>query len=77
MKKAMEEMDAKLPSIMDGFAAGGVRSALDTLKEMDAALAGMEKELTFIEESITQAFMENEAKEKTDDDTQETGEETP
>lgn len=77
MKKAMEEMDAKLPSIMDGFAAGGVRSALDTLKEMDAALAGMEKELTLIEESITQAFMENEAKEKTDDDTQETGEETP
>ena len=42
---------------MDSFAAGGVRSSLDALKEIEGVLQGMENELVGIEESIVKAVV--------------------
>lgn len=58
MERVMEEMDKDLPSLMDNFAAGGVRTALDALRAMDAELKDMEKFLALVEEEITRALME-------------------
>lgn len=57
MKSQIAEMDSALPSLMDSFAAGGYRAALDALKEMDTTLAGMENNLTLVEETIVTALM--------------------
>lgn len=57
MKSQITEMDNALPLIMDNFAAGGYRSALDALREMDTALAQMENNLTLVEETIVTALM--------------------
>lgn len=60
MAETIEEMDEPLPTIMDNFAAGGYRTAVEALQEMDSALAGMENELTAIEESIMGALAQQE-----------------
>ncbi len=57
MEKRIAEIGKELPVIMDSFAAGGVRSSLDALKEIEGMLQGMENELTQIEESIIQTVM--------------------
>lgn len=55
-KNDVSAMDDKLPEIMDNFAAGGYRSALDALKEMDVALATIEESLVSVEDSVMQAL---------------------
>lgn len=60
MTEIVEEMDAPLPTIMDNFAAGGYRTAVESLQEMESVLALMENELTAIEESIVTALAQGE-----------------
>lgn len=61
MERVVENMESELPTIMDNFAAGGYRSAIESLQEMDEALSNIESTLTQIEESITTALtQENE-----------------
>ena len=71
MKDTIEEMDGPLPTIMDNFAAGGYRTAVRSLEEMDTSLSEIENELTAIEESIMGALAEIQATEA--EASQETG----
>ncbi len=57
MKDNVADMDAVIPLLMDNFAAGGFRSALDALGEMDVSLAEIEGNLTLVEETIIAALM--------------------
>lgn len=64
MTEIIEEMDTPLPTIIDNFAAGGYRTAVEALQEMDSELAGMENELTAIEESIVNALTQEQQQEE-------------
>lgn len=67
IKNTVEEMNAPLPNIMDNFAAGGCRSAIESLQEMDETLGDIEKTLTEVEENITNAFMQMSAENKNEE----------
>lgn len=57
IEKELEAMEANIPTIMDNFAAGGFRSALDALHGMENELVDIEKRLTLVEETIVNALM--------------------
>jgi hypothetical protein len=57
MADEVAEMESALPLLMNNFAAGGYRTALDALREMDIALAGIENNLTLVEETIVTVLM--------------------
>jgi len=59
MKNTLIDLDGALPSVMNNFAAGGFRSALEALEGMDTTLAAMENNLTLVEETIITALMEH------------------
>jgi hypothetical protein len=67
MEEIVEDMEYELPTIMDNFAAGGYRSAIESLQEMDEALLGIESTLTQIEESITGALTQASEQESTNE----------
>lgn len=69
MKKTVEDLEGDLPELMDGFAAGGYRTAIDAMREKDVTLKVLENELTVIEEQITGTFVVADQKETSTDGT--------
>lgn len=61
MESTLSDLEADIPSLMNDFAAGGFRSALGALEEMEGILAAMEDDLTSVENLIITALSQHEA----------------
>ncbi len=58
MRTELDAMEKETSDTMNGFAAGGVRTAFESLAAMSDRMGGLEAQLLHLEEQITQAFTE-------------------